>query len=239
MREHALVEESKSQSRLLRTLAEELKLPLMQIARSAELARLSGDINEIEQTEVLADTALRLLDSYVLSTQTMLGQQTLHLEPVSLNAVLYDTAQYLHKLAKLYNCEIELLVSGKVGLVMAHPKALQAALTSLGYSFINSINDQTNGKHQIILSATKNKHGIAAGIQTANHELGSQVLKQAKELYGVARQPIPDLTHGSGAGIMVASSLFDAMATHLKVVKTRANAGLAATLLPSQQLALL
>ena len=232
--------ESESQSRLLRTLAEELKLPLMQIARAAELARISGDVKEVAQAEVLADTALRLVDSYVLSTQTMLGQQALELEPVSLNAVLYDTAQYLHKLAKLYDCKIELVVSGKHGLVMAHPQALQSALTSLGYSFINVINSQEDGqKAQIILSASKNKQGVAAGIQTNNQEVGSRLLQQAKDLYGFARQPMSDLTHGSGAGILVANSLFDAMATQLRVVRNRTNSGLAATLLPSQQLALL
>jgi hypothetical protein len=232
--------ESESQGRLLRTLAEELKLPLMQIARAAELARLSGDVNEIAQAEVLADTALRLVDSYVLSTQTMLGQQSLHLEPISLNAVMYDTAQYLHKLAKLYDCKIDLMVSGKHGLVMAHPQALQSALTSLGYSFINAMNDQGQGeKAQIILTASKNKHGIAAGIQTNNQEVGSKLLQQAKSLYGIARQPMAELTHSSGAGIMVANSLFDAMATQLKVIRHHSNSGLAATLLPSQQLALL
>lgn len=231
--------ESELQGRLLRTLAEELKLPLMQIARAAELARTSGDTSEIEHAEILADSALKLLDSYVLSTQTMLGQQALHLEPVALSATLYDTAQYLYKLAKLYDCKIDLVVSGKCGLVMAHPQALQSALTSLGYSFINAINDQSSGSTQLLLTAQKTKQGIVAGIQTSNQEVGAKLLSQAKELYGVARQPIAGFTHANGAGILVANSLFDAMATHLRVVRGRNNAGLVATLLPSQQLALL
>lgn len=231
------INEAKSQGRLLKTLAEELKIPLLQIARASELARLSGDMREVERTEVLADTVLRLLDSYVLSTQTMLGQQTLELEPVSLNAIMYDTAQYLYKVAKLYDCEIELSTSSRYGLVMANHQALQAALTSLGYSFINSMNE--SGASRIILMTGRNKYGIAAGVQTTDQEVGNNVLKQAKALYGVARQPLPSLTHASGAGFMVANSLFDAMATQLRVIKQRGNTGLAATLLPSQQLALL
>lgn len=231
-----------SQSRLLRTLAEELKMPLMQIARAAELARTSGDTRQIEQAEVLADMSLKLLDSYVLSTQTMIGQQTLHLEPVSLSATLYDTAQYLYKLAKLYDCEVDLSVSGRFGLVMAHPAGLQAAMLSLGYSFINAISGLDAGKKhtaEITLVAKRNARGIATGIQTTNQELGSVFLQQAKQLYGVARQPMAELTHASGAGVLVANSLFDAMASELKVVKTRKSSGLVATLLPSQQLALL
>lgn len=230
--------ENESQSRLLRSLAEELKLPLMQIARSAELALLSGDLKAIQHAEVLADTALRLIDSYVLSTQTMLGQQILHLEPVSVSATMYDTAQYLNKVAKLYDCSIDLTISGKCGLVMAHPAGLQAALTSLAYSFINALGS-SNKKSKIVLTAHKTKQGIITGVQTSDQELSANLMKQAKKLYGVARQPMADLTHSSGAGIMVANSLFDAMATNLRVVKTKANTGLAATLLPSQQLALL
>jgi hypothetical protein len=210
----------------------------MQIARATELARLSGNTQDLEQTEILADTALRLLDSYVISTQTMLGQQTLHLEPVSLPATLYDTAQYLHKLARLYNCEVELSVSGKSGLVMAHPVALQAAFTSLGYSFINALGEEKE-TNQIFLIAQRSKQGVMAGIQTNNSVVGGKVLQQAKELYGVARQPLAELTHSSGAGIMVANSLFEAMAMQLKAVKGRSSSGLVVTLLPSQQLALL
>lgn len=229
-----------SRSRLLRTLAEELKLPLMQIARSAELARLTGNPKEIQQAEVLADTTLKLLDSYMLSTQTMLGQQTLHLEPVSLSATLYDAAQYLYKLAKLYDCDVELSVKGKFGLVMAHPGALESAMMSLGYSFINAISGlEKKDSAQIILSAKRGRQGVATGIYTSNQELGSALMQQAKALYGVARQPMAELTHASGAGVMVADSLFDAMASQLKVAKTRQTSGLVATLLPSQQLALL
>lgn len=227
-----------SQSRLLRTLAEELKIPLLQIARATELARLTGDTSQIEHAEALADTALKLLDSYVLSTQTMLGQQTLQLVPVSLSATLYDTAQYLYKLAKLYGCKIELSVQGKCGLVMAHPQALQSALTSLGYSFISATQTQDTST-EIILTAKSTKQGVTAAVYTNSSEVSGQLLQQAKELYGVARQPMAGLTHNSGAGVMVASSLFDAMASHLRVIKNRSTSGFAATLLPSQQLALL
>ena len=189
--DNSAVGEHGFQGRLLRTLAEELKLPLMQIARLAELARITGEQKQIEQAEVLADTTLKLLDSYVLSTQTMLGQQMLHLEPVSLSATLYDTAQYLHKLAKLYDCDIDLSVKGKFGLVMAHPGALQSAMMSLGYSFINAVSGlEKKGKAEIILSAKRNQHGVATGIYTSNQEIGSTLMKQAKELYGVARQPM-------------------------------------------------
>lgn len=235
-------EQDVSNGRLLRTLADELKLPLLQIARAAELARMTGDVLHMEQTEVLADTVLKLLDSYVLSTQTLVGQQTLQLEPVSLRAMLYDTTQYLQRLAKLYNCDIDLRVSGKFGLVMAHPGALQAALLGLGYSFINAVSGErgtSRKRTRIVLTADRSKQGITTGIEIAKKDMSADAMQQAKALYGFARQPMREMTHASGAGVMVASSLFDAMASELRVKRSHNSSGLVATLLPSQQLALL
>jgi hypothetical protein len=168
----------------------------------------------------------------------MLGQQSLQLEPVSVQAALYDTAQYLQRFAKLYNCQLELSTKGKCGLAMANPRALQAALTSLGYSFIGALSTEAKPQ-KIRLVAKANRQGISTGVLVESTTLGGNMLRQAKALYGQARQPLAEFTHGTGAGIFVADSLFDSMATRLKVVHGAKTSGLAATLLPSRQLALL
>ncbi len=221
----------------MRALVEELRLPLLQIARKSELARIQGSPVQLMDIETTADAALRLIDGYLFSTQVLLGQQQLNLEPVSVSAAMYDTAQYLKNMAKLYDCNIDIDVRSKSGLVMAHPQGLQAALTSLAYTFINA---NTEGKKQrIVLSAHKTAHGIAAGVLTTNTELAKDSLNNARQLFGNARRPMGSFTHNNGAGIFVADSLFGAMSTSLKVTKQKSSAGLTALLLPSHQLALL
>ncbi len=222
--------------RLLRALAEELKLPLLQIARGSELARISNQPEQLKDIEVTADAALRLIDSYLFSTQVLVGQQSLSLEPVSVAASMYDTAQYLRNMSKLYDCDIDVSVSGKCGLAMAHPTGLQAALTSLAYSIINT---STGKKPRILLTAKKTTEGILAGVVATNSDITKDALSIARKLYGDARRPMAGFTHNNGAGIYVADALFAAMASELKVSSGRGKAGFIATLLPSQQLVLL
>jgi hypothetical protein len=223
--------------RLMRALAEELRLPLLQIARKSELTRLGVDPSSLKEIETTADTALKLIDGYLLSTQLLLGQQKLDLEPVSLGAAMYDTAQYLRNMAKLYGCDIDIDVSAKSGLAMAHPKGLQAALTSLAYAFISA--NVASKKHQVILCAHKTTYGIMAGVLTTDTTLPKNSLQNARQLFGTVRRPMPALTHNNGAGIYVADHLFAAMNAKLKVTSQKTAAGLTALLLPSQQLALL
>jgi hypothetical protein len=224
-------------ARLLRALAQELRLPFLQIARKSELMRLTQDKAGLKDIEITADAALKLIDSYLFSTQLLLGQQQLELQPVSVSATMYDTAQYLHKMAKLYDRTIDIRVKGKCGLVMAHPQGLQAAFTSLAYTFINTAS--TAKKQRIVLTAQKTPEGVAAGVIATNVGLSKDTLSNARDLYGEARQPMAEVTHTTGAGIYVADMLFSAMAATMQVSKQYSASGLIATLLPSQQLSLL
>lgn len=223
--------------RLLRSMAEELRLPLLQIARQAELANMGtvdGQPN-IRVIEATSEAAIRLVDSYLFSTQVLLGQQSLPLEPTSVTATMYDTSQYLHKLAKIYDCDIDVAVRGKCGLVMANAKGLQAALTSLAYAFIGS--SMRSGKQRIVLTATRQGQGIRAGVMT-NASIEKTTLSKARMLYGKAHQPASSVTHKSGAGIYVADALFKSMESELQVVQQKSRSGLMATMLPSYQTAL-
>lgn len=223
--------------RLLRALAEELRQPLLQIARGSELAQSQPSQQELKNIETTADAALRLIDSYLLSTQLLLGQQQLPLTPVSLGATMYDTAQHLKNLAKLYNCDIDITVKGNVGLTMAHPEGLQAALTSLAYSFIGA--RFSGKKRRVILTAAGNEKGVSAGVMSTDKVLAKDTLTEARQLFGTARRPLSALTHNNGAGVFVADYLFSAMNAPLRVTTRRSTSGLTAMLLPSRQLALL
>lgn len=224
-----------SNTRLMRALAEELKLPLMQIARMSELGHLNTG-EAMQEIETTASNALRLLDGYILSTQLLSDQQQLVLEPVSVTAALYDTAQDLYKLSKLYDSALDIRVSGKCGQAMANARALRAALTSIAYTLISS---GVSSKQQIILTASKSKQGIITGVSSDNCQFSAQELHLARKLYGNARQSAKTITSNSGAGIYLADRLFSAMESRLKVGHFRSNVGLFARLMASQQLTLL
>ena len=85
---------------LLLSVAEQLKLPLLQIARQAEIGLLTNE-SDLRTIQTTADTALRLLDNYVLGVRLALDAQALTIEPVSVSAVLYDSGQELSRSAQI------------------------------------------------------------------------------------------------------------------------------------------
>ncbi len=226
-----------AQDRLLRALAEQLKVPLIQIARQAELAKLTDTKDAFGHIEYTADMGLRLIDSYLLSVQLQ-AQPMLQLEPVSVSAVLQDTVHRLNHLAKQYDCELEVHLSGKYEPVMANRESLEAAFATLGYAFIESV-PPADSRHRIVLAAHRSSKGLVAGVFSEEAVMTSEMFGRAKALYGSARQPAPGLSGGSGAGLFVADSLLASMASPLRMARHQKLSGLAATFLPSQQLQLI
>ncbi len=224
------------QERLLVALAEQLKLPLLQIARSAELAQLEGAEQLSTGTLQIAQSALQLIDSFLLGTATEQG--SLALEPVSLSALVTDTAHELSPFAKQYGCDIRVSLGGRYGPVMAHRKSLQAALSTLAYSFIGATDDENLGKADIVLGVHKSSHGMVAGVFAKDSGLSSDLFKRAKALYGTAIQPLSRTNSTSSAGVFIADSLLQNMAATLRVAHHKKMTGLATTLLPSQQMRL-
>lgn len=227
-------------ARLLESMAEQIKIPLMQIARLSELSRWRGSqfkqaLKTIEET---ADSSLRFIDSYLLSNQLLQKQLTLELEPVSLSSVLNDIAHQLSGYAGRYDCELQLVIDGRFGPVMAHRQALEAALTSLGQSMIEARSQAEAGDRQVVLAAHRTRGGITAGVYGEVEGLEPNDFKRAAALHGLARQPFAGSSAGSGAGIFIADVILEGMATHLRPARHHKNNGLAATFLPSRQLQL-
>ncbi len=223
--------------KLLYSLVEELKLPFMQVARSAEFGRLMNDRDQYRRIEITAEAAIKLLDSYVLSSQTLINQVPLELSSISLTSTMYDSAQNLSRLTKLYNTDIDIRVEGKCGLVMANKSALEAALTSLAYTFISA--NTFSIKKLVTLLARNDNDVISVGILSSGSKISKKSLDSARKLYGNARQPASNMTHTSGAGLYVADSLFYAMDSELHFIRHNNMTGLIANLLPSAQLKLL
>ncbi len=222
-------------ARLLYALAEELKLPFIQVARKAELGQITKSIDHYKTIETTADAAIKLLDSYILSTQTLIQQTHLELSPMPVTSILYEVVQQLDRLTKLYNTKVDIVVDGKCGLVMAHKEALFAAISSLAYTFICAGQQQ----EKITLFARKEPGRIITGVLSNHTAVNKKSLELARKLYGNARQPYPSITHNHGAGLYVADSLFRAMESDLQFSKIGRSRGLLAPFQLSRQLALL
>lgn len=229
--------------RLLLSIAEQLKLPLLQIARQAELGVTVGRLETMELLTMQqgAEAALKLVDSYLLGLQLHQEQASLALEPVSLSSTLVDIAHQLESFARPYNTEIEVFVAGKYPPVMAHAAGLRAAFLSLGAVLIQAVPSQTaelRHKPFVRLAVHRTPKGLVTGLYSEHSPVTATDLQRAQILYGRARQPFAELTASSGAGVFVADSILQAMASRLRVGHYQKLTGLAATLQGSRQLQL-
>jgi len=228
--------------RLFVALAEDLKSPLMRIARQAELFEMVGQAAPQEQAVCLrrnADMMLRLLDSYLLGMRLSREPDALFMfQPVSVAAVLHEACGRLSDVALERNVALELTIGGKYEPVMAHRQALTSALVSLGYSLIEALPAAAAGPLRVQLAAHRTKYGIVAGMYFGAETLTPETLRRAQKLCGHARQPFVDTLPGSGAGVFVADAILAAMRMRLRVGRYQKLPGFAVTLPPSRQLQL-
>lgn len=222
---------------LLLSVAEELKLPLLQIVRQAELGQLNSqpDLKKIQSS---ADSALRLLDNYVLGVKLAMTSSRLDDESVSVSSVLYDAGQQLDTLAKNYGVGLQLEIAGRFGTVIAHRQGLQAALVSLGAALIEALPAQDNPQLKLYMATHRSRYGIVAGLYADTRQLTKDALERGRKLQSSCRQPLLNLTHTSGAGIFVADSILRAMDLHLIASRHHRLYGLGTVLQPNHQLQL-
>jgi hypothetical protein len=224
---------------LLLSLAEQLKLPLLQIARQAELATMHRDKSALPNILVTADSALKLIDSYVLGVQLATQEAGLfETEPVSISSVLYDAGNELAPYAKAYDVTIDLELGGKYGPVSANRRGLQAALVSLGFALIEALPATDTSQLRLQLSAHRCRYGIVAGVYCDAPGLTTEALRQGRKLYGRARQPLTGVAPGSATGVFVADAILQGMQSQLTVSKHRKLYGLGAVLQPNPQMRL-
>lgn len=225
---------------LLLSITEQLKLPLLHIARQAELAGFNREKGSLQSIQVAADSALQLLDNYILGVQLACQQGCLpEAEPVSVASVLYDATEQLQPMATAYGVKLDLDIDGRYGPVMAHRQGLQAALVSLGYALVEALPAQGLPQMRLRLSAHRCRYGIVAGLYCDGEQVATQALRRGRQLYGRARQPLGSISHTSSAGVFVADAILHAMQSQLTVSHYRRMHGLGTILSLSSQLQLL
>ncbi len=220
--------------RLLAVVASQLQLPLVQIARLAELNNDSAQT--IHSIRTLSEIALQLTEHFRV---TLYGNDAL-LEPVSLSSVLYNTAHRLEKMADLYHCDVQLELAGHYPPVLANAASLEAAFSSLGTVLIEaqSNNTQPSRRSTVVLAAHKSRWGLVAGMYGDSLQFTRPAFRRAKHLFGRAHQPLNQSINSAGAGVFLANVILESVADGLHPARYRKRNGLAATLQPSQQLAL-
>lgn len=225
------------QARLLASVAEQLKLPLLQIRHFAELGQHDPSTAELQVIQARATMAMTLVEHYLLSFELSRLQSALPLEPVSISSLLCDVLHVVEPTARQYAVPVELHIGGKYEPVMAHREGLTAALVSLGLACIES-QPANEGSQPLRFTVHRSTNGITTGIYGLTDALAESHLRLGRILDGTAKQPLPHMTASSGAGIFVADSLLRAMHAELRVARHRLARGLGVTLQPSRQLQL-
>jgi len=225
------------QERLLLTVAEQLKVPFVQIAHLAEQSKLEPSSANWQTVRATAAAALGLVESYALSLRLHGNLDQPELVPMTVSSLLYDTAQELSQFAKQYNVELELDASAHLLPIMGDRAVLQSALTSLGYVFVEA-STAVEKRSVVRLAAYRTRYGIVAGLYSSMPDFGADSLRRAHQLHGRARQPLQQLAASPAAGVFVADSLLQTLSARLHVARYHKLTGLAATLVPSQQLQL-
>jgi hypothetical protein len=220
---------------LLLSVAEELKLPLLQIARLAEYSQLSGKEQDSELIETTAQSALKLIDNYILGVRLSLDPRRLEVENVSVSSVLYEAREELSSYAKNYGVDLDLNIAGKYGPVSANKKGLEAALVSLGAALIEALPAMAPQQLKLQFATHRSRYGIVAGVYADTKQISLSTLQAGRKLARTSRQPLVNLSHSSGAGVFVADSILKAMDLNLTVSRHNNWYGIATILQPSYQ----
>ena len=227
---------------LLRAVAEELKLPLMRIARLAELSHLIKDSDQLgeqlQSIESNSELGILLVESYLMGLVLSDSQQSLDLEPVSIGSVLNDIAHQLGPIARQHNLDLEVQVDGRHQLVMANYRGLSAALLSVGSTLLTAHPTEVDKRPDPMVLAAYNYRGnLLTGVYGEQPTIKG-AWQRGTGLYGRARKPLLPLNSTNGAGLFVADTIFRAMSSRLRPAQHHNKAGLAANLIFSQQLQL-
>jgi hypothetical protein len=221
------------QDKSLRALAFELKHPLANIARQAEL----GDPSLMADMQQTAEQALQLIDSYILHAQTEYGQVALDLSPTSVGSVLYDVSNQLRPQAARSNTEF-ILDDRTHELAMTHRQALTSILTVFGTTIMGLASEQElKTPQKIILRGFRTRAGKIGIGMFGNAKLNQDDLRRALALQGRAHMPLAQASSTVHISLAIADGLCRAIGGSMQVKHMGRLSGLATELPPSEQLA--
>ncbi len=221
---------------LHKTIAEDLKIPLIRILALLNLNKITGR-TDTKEIEIITEATLRLVDSYSLSVQLYNSQMNFVREPVALKSVIYECQNNLVDFAKLQGVKTNLNIKKSTGLAIANKKVVKSIINSLAYSMLVVASIEPKPKLNYSVSKLKNK--IEVGVFSSFNQLDEAGLNKIRSSYGRVKQVLPDVVQGATAGIMIADKLCNKLDTKLNVSKHQGMTGLVFSLNASNQLALI
>lgn len=214
------------QARLLKSLAEELKNPLILIARQAEM----DNHVSIQRT---AEHTLQLIDSYLLIAQTEYGQKVLPLETVGIGSVIYEVISEFRPLAEQRGIDLSMQI--KDANVMAHRAGLKSALWCLTELCSSSAD---NGRKQVKIQTAKQGEKILITVLGEGLELAEKDVELNRRLQGQSRLAAAGKLDDSGVRLAIADTLATTFGQGIKVKKSARFTGFGFDVMNSRQLTL-
>lgn len=204
-------------------LMRELQYALYEIARRAEL----GSSQSLTGVQQRAEQSLRLIDSYIATTQIEIGQTQLNLSPIGVGSILHEAA---YSLRSETGCIVS-VVTGVNHPVMTHAELLKNLLSNTGQFILDTV------KTQLVFRSFPVKDGtVGVGVFAKNFNVTSSDLKNAIEISGTSHMPMAQHSYRSGIMLVMADALAQGLGSSLTIKRMGIFQGIAVTLPKSQQL---
>jgi hypothetical protein len=216
---------------LLTAVADHLRMPLLQIARLAEL----GNRHALPRISLVSEQALRLIDAYVMTQ----NQLELELEPVFAGAVMADVAYQLEDFARDAGYSIVIDQASPTSPVMGHRETLKTILLLLGTSIIEAGVERETVDRRLVFGIHRSAKGIVVGAFHSSLELTQDVINLTRQLHGRASQAAPALGASGAAGLAIADNLSQILEAPLRSYRHKTLTGIGSLLQPTTQLQLL
>jgi K+-sensing histidine kinase KdpD len=222
-------------SKILNSLASDLKRPLVLIARQAELSKSRPGKKHLQSIQETAEKTLKLIDSYLLMSQSEYGQQLLPVESFGIGSVIYNVAEEIRPIAKKANIDIILNIND--ALVMANPGGLKAIIWCLSdMALAQTSAEQTSGVVEI--NTKKSINNIRISVLSKSMKIKNSDLDKAQKNIGKTHMALSSSSSDSGIRLAIASLLGESLGTSLRAVRDKRTQGIGFNLALSRQLQL-
>lgn len=221
---------------ILRSLIDDIKRPLVLITRQVELEQTRPNKENLISIQETAQRTLKLLDSYLLASQSEYGQQVLPIKSFGLGSIIHSVAEEMRPLAKKSNVEIVLDVND--ALVSANPEGLKTVIWCLSdMALTQTVAGQNKGTMQI--AAKRFSNNIHVSVLSNSFKIKNSDIYKAKNRLGNSHMALSSISSDSGIRLAIASLLSESMGLKLKASRAKNSTGIGFNISLSRQLQLI
>ncbi len=224
---------------LLRSVGNELKLPLMQISNAASMLA-DGDyeeherVEQYEQLELSSRHMLHIIDSVLFAGQVDTRQTMLRLEPTNVASVVHSVVQECRELAKKYEKRLTMRITQELSPAAVDPVALRHSL----FGLIDMLVRSTESDYVEVLIHHQTD-SVMITLRDNGPPISIKQIQSAFKRLGKATRPVKQLPNTTGMAFYVAFSLSRAMGGDLTIKRTGGERRLSLSLPLSQQMELM